>query len=115
MLYVLQTTAKLLFLPKREFFLAMMDSTQQKSFTFTVTNPKHSSLRNHTTETIVPKGALVQTHVSVRPGSDILSEKENGKYVISYQDYCGWFFDDGFGGTNIVSVMEVDLGPDVPK
>jgi hypothetical protein len=114
-----RTTPKLALLPRRDFTLASFDGSQQQATSFPVTNSKHSSLKNVNDDfqSTIPKGTLYQQYISVRPNSEytVTPYPSQGKYIKSFQDSVVWFIDDGQGGTNLVSIMQVDLGADVPR
>lgn len=113
-----RTTKKIALLPRREFNLAILESTQQQAFTFPISNQKHSPLKNAVAGQVnVPKGSLYQEYVTVRVTDEFpsLPYPSNGKYIKSFQDCVVWYLDDGNGGTNLVSLMQVDLGSDVPR
>jgi len=112
-----RTTPKLALLPRRDFTLASFDGTQSQPLSFPITNAKYSPLKNVNDKVTIPKGTYYQQYVSVRPNSDfpVIPYPSQGRYFKSFQDSVVWFIDDGQGGTNLVSIMQVDLGSDVPR
>lgn len=137
-----KSTKRPLIYPKREFYLATID-TKSTSNVFTTVPPSmqqqsdgtepESRENSHGTTTgeggggkgvetmLIPRGTMMSILVSVRMSDEFLdqrrvgaSEKAKERYVQGFQDFVGWFLPVP-GGTRLVLVMRVDVGADIPK
>ena len=96
--------------------MAMTDSVQNKQFNYPTTNLKYCPYKNATSELKIPKGTITQSLISIKLSTDYTSmiTKTDETTYVEYQDFIAWFVDDNLGGTNLLIVMRVDLGKDVP-
>lgn len=118
---IIRKSTKSLFLfPRREMIQVLMKSkiSHDKSVAI-VTNPKYSPFRNISNDGIkLSKGSSVHVMLSVNLSSEYKNKiptRKDAKFVRSYQDMIGWFLEDGRGGSNLIIVMQVDLGRDIPR
>eukprot|EP01036_Dinobryon_divergens_P022451 gene22451-30708_t len=125
-----KTTKRPLVFPKRVFHMASCEHTQAQSVEIFIHSAWNTLVRRTTCGLSAPigehsrsfeeqnklrvsidKGTIVSSLMSVTlpKDEDILG------YVRSFQDFIAWFLDDGTGGTLLVILMRVDLGPDIPN
>lgn len=105
--------------------LAIKDSRQLKPFSIPISNAKYSPFKDLTDgELIVPEGTISQSMISLRLSkedykifSSVKSLYNPEKFVVAYQDYVSWLIPDSNNCniTRLVILMQVDLGPDIPR
>lgn len=127
-----KSTKRPLIYPKREFYLATIDTKALKTMNSTLPESMHpprkesgegsEKISDPSFEAmLIPKGTMMSVLVSVRMSQDFLDQKQVGsserareRYVQGFQDFVGWFVPVP-GGTRMMLVMRVDVGADIPK
>jgi len=115
---VRKTTKRPFIMPKREFMMALVEKTHRSSFS--VKNVKVRSAPMTLPRDIkVERGILVNAVVNVNTADDVTypggKRGASAGYIRAYQDMMGYFVPLASGGTMLVSIMRVDLGPDIPR
>ena len=115
---VRKTTKRPLFMPKREFTVALVEKTHRSAFSVKNVQVRSAPLALPR-DIKVDRGILVNAVVNVNAADEILypGGKRGGGagYVRAYQDMMGYFVPLAGGGTMLLSIMRVDLGPDIPR
>lgn len=115
---VRKTTKRPFVMPKREFALALVEKTHRSHFTIQNVNIRSHPMKPITTVT-VERGILVNAIVNVNVIDKVLypngKQSSDSGYVRAYQDMMGYLIPLESGGTLLLSMMRVDLGPDIPR
>lgn len=119
-------------MPKREMTVALAEKTLRSSFKLDDIKIRNAPMKAINSVKI-KKGTLMNAVVNVNVNLNLnlgderdsnqgeKSGKKGGKkgsgerYIRAYQDMMGWFVPLETGGTLLIGVMKVDLGPDIPR